>query len=435
MQQRQIDNLKVLISESPLLSSIERSEWLQLMAVMNDKQLLELEHILTSYKKPLAVEPLRPMQRSTPISLSHIVNLPKSGQGQAPAFSPVSAAVPATVTKSAASVLKVPTPAPKKTNIFAAKMKRMLNEKELPEGPTEKQLAEHASMVKPVMPSQGLKIFQMPKLEPKKADTLSVHLPQKPIVPPVPAKPQMREEIKTVKPQVNIPEPLHAGLQNFPQGQLHLNNLPEGATIHIHNSTVSIQPVKVSPKKVLGDMDIPVIQSSSPADIRSNIAGIKVRAEEEKNFRAGLKNTDVLLSAKFQKDQEEQRRQEVLRQKAEEAKPSLPDLEPLVPLSVTIESLDDASKLSVRLWQNESHASLQKALIVLIQRFGYHETIFSLERSPLYEAYIHTGLKILKDSSTFETLAATKTEMDVVYLSRDDFEGFTDLLRKIQAAT
>lgn len=429
MQQRQIDNLKVLISGSPLLSSSERSEWLQLMEVMNDKQLLELEHILTSYKKPVVAEPAKPIQRSAPISLSHIVNLPKSG----PAVTPAKPSVPAVLPHvKPAPVSTTPAPLQKKSHDFAEKVKFMLNEKELPEAHGEKRLPEHASIIKPVAPAQALKTFQMPKIEPKKPEISPAPVVPKPA--PAPVKLHPIEEITKVKPRTPISEPVQAGLQNFPHGQLNLSNIPEGATINIHNSTVSIQPVKVSPRKVLGDLDIPQERSSSPADVRSNIADIKVRAEE-KNFRAGLKNTDVLLSAKFQKDQEDLRKQEVLKQKAEEAKPSLPNLEPLIPLSVTVESLEDASKLSVRLWQNESHESLQKALTTLIEHFGYHETIFSLEHSPLYEAYINTGLKILKDSGSFETLVANNTEIDSVYLSREDFEGFTDLLRKIQAAT
>lgn len=405
MQQRQIDNLKVLINASPILSEVERDEWRQLMEVMNDKQLLELEHILTAYKKPNISVEVAP--HSAPISLSHIVNLPKSAPS-----------TPRELPKPQPAVL-----VQKKSSGFAEKLKNMLREKDLPAAQSPVRLEDHSE----VAPAPQI-VLRPIVSEPKK--------PSSGISKPKPVSVPVIKPLSRVEPAVKskLPEgtgPVQAGLRNFPMQSLGVNKVPENTTININNSVVSIEPVKVSPNKVLGDIQIPQIREV----VKTQSSDTSVTQNEKKDansFRAGLTDTNVLLTAKFLKEQEDLKNKEILEKKAREARPSLSTLKPLRPLSVKVESIEDVKNLSGEIWHSEDHASLQKAISGIIARYGYHETVFQLEHSALYEMYINTGLKILKDASNFEML---EKEGSQTYLSRNDFEEFTDLLRKIQAVT
>jgi len=65
----------------------------------------------------------------------------------------------------------------------------------------------------------------------------------------------------------------------------------------------------------------------------------------------------------------------------------------------------------------------------LVKTFGYHDVIFSLEQSLLYQAYMNTGKKILSGSTNFSQISQN-TAKDI--LNQDAFEKFTDLLMEIQ---
>jgi hypothetical protein len=70
-------------------------------------------------------------------------------------------------------------------------------------------------------------------------------------------------------------------------------------------------------------------------------------------------------------------------------------------------------------------------LKALVGKFGYHEVVSNFEHSPLFKSYIDTGLKILEDQTSFESLDESTTM--VKYLSREEFERVVDLLRQLQA--
>ncbi len=122
MQPQQAERLKRMISTSTILSQQEKQEWMDLLIVMNDKQVSELETILTAPEE----------QKS---NLSHISNLPSS--------------VAQTVLKSSpVPVAKYPLSKPRivKPTAFKdweAKLRRTLQEKELSSGPDEKTLPAH----------------------------------------------------------------------------------------------------------------------------------------------------------------------------------------------------------------------------------------------------------------------------------------------------
>jgi hypothetical protein len=67
----QLDTFRILVEQSSLLTESERLQWLELLPLMNDKQLLELRGILRS---PDPTQPAKPMELP---SLRHIVNMPQ----------------------------------------------------------------------------------------------------------------------------------------------------------------------------------------------------------------------------------------------------------------------------------------------------------------------------------------------------------------------
>ncbi|MCX6797249.1 MAG: hypothetical protein NTX98_02105, partial [Candidatus Doudnabacteria bacterium] len=58
-----------------------------------------------------------------------------------------------------------------------------------------------------------------------------------------------------------------------------------------------------------------------------------------------------------------------------------------------------------------------------------HNVIFSLEKSPLFKAYINTGIKVLGSQTGFGQGYGGQTS-DI--LKQEDFEKFTDLLMGLQ---
>ncbi len=101
MQSAQHDRLKQLIQSSVILTPSEKSEWLEMLIIMNDKQAVELEGILKaeSPRQPVGIEPdiIQPMARpvrpnipqkpvilarpTTPVSGSVPPNLPTPSAG------------------------------------------------------------------------------------------------------------------------------------------------------------------------------------------------------------------------------------------------------------------------------------------------------------------------------------------------------------------
>ncbi len=136
--------------------------------------------------------------------------------------------------------------------------------------------------------------------------------------------------------------------------------------------------------------------------------------------QSGLQNKDIFLKAA------------AYRQHSQSSLPKEPPA-PIVkpqdikkhPLSIKLDNVLDAAALNLGIWQSESHEALQQKLKDIISSQGYHQTIFNLEKSPLYKVYIDSGLQSLKASGNFG-------EGQGRYMNKQEFEQFTDLLREIQ---
>lgn len=74
LNEKKIEEIRKNIQTSTLLTDHEKSDWLNLLELMNDKQLGELEEILSSgTPKPIISQPA-PVQKMPP--LTHIANIP-----------------------------------------------------------------------------------------------------------------------------------------------------------------------------------------------------------------------------------------------------------------------------------------------------------------------------------------------------------------------
>jgi len=112
MQPQHLERLKRMINSSSLLTAQEKQEWLNLLIVMNDKQVSELEAILNTP----AEKPMPP--------LTHISNLPAG----------ISQAVPAPPRPTPPPIPRYPLPKAMKPNPlqqWEAKFRRSVEEKEL----------------------------------------------------------------------------------------------------------------------------------------------------------------------------------------------------------------------------------------------------------------------------------------------------------------
>lgn len=95
-----------------------------------------------------------------------------------------------------------------------------------------------------------------------------------------------------------------------------------------------------------------------------------------------------------------------------------------------INNLQDLAVLEPGILRAASLDSLTGKIKLLIGKYGYFEAIFNIEKSRLYKNYIGTGLKLLSGQPGFESL----DRLDEDYLSKEEFEKFTDLLSKMQAS-
>jgi hypothetical protein len=439
MNFQQVEKLKGLIQKSPILTPAERDEWLLLLDLMNDKQLLELEKILTGAKpapSPVAAPPIsqplvakfppRPAMAAAteqPVYLGHIINMPKISSLEE------SGKLPAAGIAQEAD----------KAKGFLARLKLILGEKELPPG------HEEAAKELELTPGKATPPRGTPKIP---SGFLGNSRPRPPLVrggtegqikhpPVVPHPPRLREsetgpKPKTVLPsikqvpQVSKPQPM-ASIQNLyphlkvgPQpisGKPIVQRQPESAKELPAKLADILAQSKSFPAKV--PAAAPPAAASKPAQDFENFAGFKTplqpAAKLAEEFEAkGLEKLPSFKGAFAAAQLKSELKETKEVKESKESRPqTLKDLMALTP-----------AKFS------ESNDSLIASLKQLVKDFGFYEVIFNLEKSPLFQAYLETGLNILSGKAGFDSQAEP---VDKRFLSRAQFEQFVDFLRKIQA--
>ena len=380
MQDDKVKQLQSLINSSPLLNQNERTEWLALLEVMNDKQVVELERILAASGKEqetrersgipstspgLATpksasdfgEPrLRPpspslgegdiekaMRPQMP-KLSHIMNLPKFQSAPQISRQPLPGG-----SKPASVAVSQPA-AGEKLGGFFQKIQSMLAEKELTAGKQDNQRIRELENQKALTSAAPASISQSqnPNFSSKTQIPPTVPKPKAPILPteaPLSASPVM------AKP----------GL-------------------------IAALPKKPEPPSGLR------IPQTAQADRNATLAAIKEHQKTLGSTVASLPN--------LPKKQSELR------------------------------TLEDLAGLTMEQLKNSDINALAQKIRPLAQKFGYFDVVFNLEKSPIFKAYITTGQKLLTDQVDFTELQMKSRPGE--YLGRTEFEKFADLLMKIQ---
>lgn len=110
-------------------------------------------------------------------------------------------------------------------------------------------------------------------------------------------------------------------------------------------------------------------------------------------------------------------------------------LEPegLEPSVVTkINSVEDVQKIGIMTLERMGVEALVEQLNRLTREHGYFPVLLELEKSPLYEAYIVTGKKMLASQ---DQAPGQPKEPDTLtrFLSKEEFESVVDLLQAIKA--
>jgi hypothetical protein len=369
MLENQKEKIIKLINASSIFSPGEREEWLQLLDLMNDKQVLELERILNS-TMPAVQSGSGPVQN---MQLRHIVNLPVANAAESehainkyplsPAVKPV-----------------IPKPAFSK---FASNLKNILEEKDLPSGNQ--------------MPVRTLPVHGTP--DPiTTAPLIAPQLPKRPITPP---------QLKVNLPPANLS---NKGVVTAAPPQ---NQIPK---------VVKQPPVAPMPKSIEDTLTVKFPSKEPPIISKPSVAMPEV-------IRSGLQNPSILLDAQLLKQRAALAEKESSKNKgfSQSSSSSVQGQSQITPFK--IEALSDLSALSPAVLKTADIQVFKQKLKSLISSKGYHETRFNLEKSPLYAGYINTGVEMLKNGKNFETLDSAPNGY---YMSQKEFESFTDLLREIQ---
>jgi len=391
--QQQLQNLKALVHTSRILNESERFEWLSLLEVMTDKQLGELEQILKTGIQPIPVS-IPPVQKAPvfkpltlpvvskkedfkhePLHLSHIMNLPNAALKiqSLPTARGDQKMVPSPQPKNTKTVLSSSPQTEKKPAVgFFQKFKNMLSEKELPSGRAEYPL-ELSAPSSPVSKPQVA--FAVEAQERKPVSFSGVTQVQTPApervttVPHVPAPALPKVPLpKLTKP----PEPVVPKALNFD-----------------HLSVGSLSVGEILQKK-------PVLTPAST--FRAGLNGYRTEAQDT------VRASDVATN-KFISGIEEKRGRN----------------------HIPLQTLDEAAVLGVDAWLNSDQEALVRDFKKLISNYGYHEVVFSIEKSPLYKSYLDTGIYALTDKTSPQDKAVGKL------LTHPQFEKFMDMLREIQA--
>ncbi len=391
MNFQQAEKLKKLIQTSPVLNSAERDEWLILLDLMNEKQMQELEKILSSNQqinKSVNQQISRPASQSISKSaissqpLSHIMNLPRISE------TPV-------MQKPHSSLAALP----KKTSPgFFTRIKSILAEKELPAGLKKDEL--RLMPPPPHAHSQGGKL----SLDSKS----SRQIPKSPPVVPRP-RPKAKAEIQPEKkfPQASKPEE-GLGVENlFP----HLRVF-QSPPLAKESPPFKPGPLKEAPVKLADLLEKTKLQQAYRPAVSPHQPQFQEPAQKAVlgPDKKGLEKWPSL--------------------KGDLAKPQLkPEVKENNEIKqLTHQSLKDLAALTPEKF-GEKNNNLVLSIRQLIKELGYYEVIFNLEKSPLFQTYIQTGLNILGGKANFENPGQSP---DKHYLSRAQFEQFIDFLKQIQ---
>lgn len=389
--------LQKLINTSAILDARERQEWLALLELMNDKQAAELEKILASHKQELSAKNqeleiknqefrVKEQMEKVQPRLGHLMNLPK--------------------------------------NLNASFQSPKITEKKSEVGVSAEQLIKQIqdSGVKKEQQTAGQNLSALNSL-PKTKPLAAVGKEER--------KAGFWQRIKDVLAEKELP----AG-HPFPVKEL---ELPERIPTLVK---LTVPKPKQKSEERLGIKNQELTAKNNERVIKEYLP-IKAQAEQKvnKNLTSSLggisKQPQTDSATVIKLENLFKFKPGVVLDKirpGEASEKSLPSsFSGLIQTGgksiSNISSLKDLETIKPEDFSQESLNVMVNKVKPLVKLYGYHSVIFSLEKSPLFKAYINTGIKNLGNNIGLKQ--ETKSQSVNVF-GQEDFEKFTDLLMQLQ---
>ncbi len=468
MENEHQQKIQNLVKVSSILVEAEKNEWLELMDLMNDRQLLELERILqdsgNNQKAVVAKEGEKPSQvqslKSKPIEtqpvknpatspFSHILNFPKApGAQPLPPIKPL----PIVQAKVESRIVE-----PKKQSPFLAKLKNIFTEKELP-APHQGALSDHSVVkdlpvkAKPVPPKpqpHHLKLKEQLKKPVEEAPKPKLPEPvKKPVEEPVlPKAPQQPEPKKPENVTINVflndqtkqgqglgVAQAQSALEQVSAAGLPTGGKPDELSQQIAESMSAAVPPQA--KQSVPSKSTPA-RPSDP-EVANNHAksgwgqteeGLINSNRNKENVKAAVAaavstvayglNFPEGSSAEALKSRLTGTSQQSIGGKAAPAPAGTKIVLQEKPGdNIKLETLADIDVLKPDDLKQHATGTMFRKLQKLVSVNGLHEVVRHMEISPLYKAYIETGVALLKEDANRKSAPLTSS----------DFERFVDLL-------
>lgn len=386
MNSDQTEKLKGLINSSPILNDDERQEWLTLLGLMNDKQAAELEKILTAAATPASSTVTMSAalgRQSSALGTGGLSGRVGGGQEPTPAGPIVNFPKIREVDSSLPQVERKQQPqmTEPKTS-FLGKVQAVLMEKELPPG--------HPEAVKELeLPSPKARTAPAPSMSKgpdrdlQRSNVIAGmhHIQNLPAVfRTKAASPQfpVKDKLPTV------PKPPHV------KSQTPIETVVAGRPTAKGN----VNPSDQKGDKEEQSLGAPFVNQVSQRTLKTGL-------EKWPEFKQGAMSAGILKTHE----------------------------------GLKLENLSEVCTLSASEFSHHFVEDFEHKLKVLIQKHGYYNVLFNLEKSPLYAAYLNTGMQILSNRSDFEKIQSLENSGHLAernFLSQSEFENFADLLRRIQ---
>lgn len=377
MNQGLSEKLKNLINTSNVLTSGERAEWLALLDLMDDKQAGELEKILDAPAKAtedrqessVKKEMVKPVEKKMPVG-GQILNQPGTSSVVRPA-QPLPAAASASLKHlpQLSHIMNVPHLGASVANVQPQTAKETLARSNVA-GANINLAKSSENKTKSVFASKLQKILAEEELAAGKEEY----------------------PLELTSGHAKKPAPLGSlKVEEKPKPQI--AKLPP---LEIKKPVPTAMPQKLAQHLVAEAVKLPAKPLLKP----------EIKLGEKSGIGAQIPKQFVL-----------------------DKKPA--SLGASVHTELKILGLVDLEQLVPEVLNSSDQEMLIKKIKALVQKLGYHDVIFSLEKSEAFKQYINTGLEILSKDTNFEKL--TESDTQGRFLNRSQFEKITDLLRNIQA--
>lgn len=388
MTEEHIQKLLQLINSSSALTSAEKKEWRDLLPLMNDKQRLELEKILTSTiieAKPLRAGNSAPSILGQPIS--HIANLPKLSPSL-PSSNRMVATPPAFSSQQSKNTTKPQEATTKPKPPVANRINSVLEHKVRLSEPVE------LTTSKPEYPLELAPApVKKPILDTDKPPASSVVSATQSLPKPVPP-PMSSRDSKPVKANPVLPKPLPplSSIKNAPK------------------------PTLVPPKP----LSRPSVPAPKPVDDKKSSIGFIETGKLQKHTPMVV--PDGFIESKAAKPV--MSAPEVKPAPAPKSVLAIPEIPKIQNFSLP----DHYSAITVADFRNLDHGFLKTTIQQFIKAGTYYDFRFSLESSPLYKSYLLLGQAVLESGGDFAlAINKLKTQGKEV-LTQLEFETLVDLL-------